>query len=229
MIKIGDVLILESRNDKEVHEYKCKVAEVFPDFIYIDYPVNQKTGKTVFLMNGMQFKASFVGKDGSLYLFDTEVRGKVRDPIPMIMLSYPDEQRLIRVQRRQYVRVEATVDVAIHPLQGEFSPFATMTTDISAGGAAIVLPERGIHIFPGMIVEAWFVLPMKSGEYHYMKVPAKIVRVFQVEGSYVQKASLQFLTISSQDRVLLIRYSFERQLAIRKKAEGTTRIKERKM
>ncbi|WP_027408604.1 flagellar brake protein [Anoxybacteroides tepidamans] len=220
MIKIGDVLILESVAEKEVHQYKCKVTETFPDRIYIDYPVDQNTGRTVFLMNGMQFKASFIGKDGSLYLFDTEVKGKARDPIPMIVLSYPEEKRLVRIQRRQYVRVEASVDIAIHPLHGEFSPFATMTTDISAGGAAIVLPEEQMNLAPEMIVEAWLVLHMKSGEFHYMKVPAKVVRIFEVEGSYVRKASLQFLDMTPQERVLLIRYSFEKQLEIRKKVEG---------
>jgi c-di-GMP-binding flagellar brake protein YcgR len=221
MIEIGDTLILESMDGKEVHEYRCKVVEIFPNYVHIDYPVNKKTGKTVFLLNGMQFKASFVGKDDCLYLFDTEVTGKVRDPIPMVVLSYPGEEQLVRVQRRQYVRVEAIVDVAVHPLHGEFPPFTTMTTDISAGGAAIVLPEdRSKQLRPGMVVEAWLVLKMKSGDYHYLKLPAKIVRVFQVERSHVYKASLQFLITNPQERVLLIRYSFDRQLEMRKKEEG---------
>ncbi|MBA2875004.1 flagellar brake protein [Thermaerobacillus caldiproteolyticus] len=219
MIKIGDTLTLESTNGKEVHEYKCKVIDVFPNHVHIDYPVNMKTGKTVFLLNGMQFKASFVGKDDNLYLFDTEVTGKVRDPVPMVVLSYPGEEQLVRVQRRQYVRVEANVDVAIHPLHGEFSPFTTMTTDISAGGAAIVLPQQVQQFLPGMVVEAWLVLCMKSGDYHYLKLPAKVIRVFQAECSDVYRASLQFLTMSPQERLLLIRYSFERQLELRQKEE----------
>lgn len=220
MLKIGDTIILESRNEKEVHEYRSKVTEIFSDHIHIDYPVNNKTGKTVYLINGMQFKASFVGKDECLYLFDTEVTGKVREPVPTVVLSYPGEGKLVRIQRRQYVRVEAAVDIAIHPLNGEFLPFATITTDISAGGAAIVLPEKTASILPGTVVEAWVVLHMKSGDYHYIKVPSKIIRVFPVEGSYVHKASLQFLTMEPKERVLFIRYSFERQLELRKKEEG---------
>jgi c-di-GMP-binding flagellar brake protein YcgR len=220
MIKIGDTLILESTNGEEVHEYKCKVMDIFPNYIHIDYPINTKTGKTVFLLNGMQFKASFVGKDHSLYLFDTEVTGKVREPIPMVVLSYPGEEQLVRVQRRQYVRVEANVDIAIHPLHGEFSPFTTVTTDISAGGAAIVLPKQFKQLSPGIVVEAWLVLQMKSGEYHYLQLPAKMIRIFQVEHSDVYRASLQFLKMTPQERVLLIRYSFERQLEMRQKEEG---------
>ncbi|BDG46715.1 MULTISPECIES: flagellar brake domain-containing protein [Parageobacillus] len=220
MLKIGDTLMLEPI-DGEGEQYKSKVEEIGDSYIHIDYPIHMKTGKTVFLLNGMQFKASFAGEDNGIYLFETEVIGKVRQPIPMVVLSYPGTDKLVRVQRRQYVRVEANTDVAIHPLQQEFAPFTTMTTDISAGGAAIVLPQpQQKQLFPGMVVETWLVLAMRSGEYHYLKLKAKIIRIFQAENSDIYKASLQFFDVSPQDRVLLIRYSFERQLEIRKKEEN---------
>ncbi|WMT18966.1 flagellar brake protein [Parageobacillus toebii] len=219
MLKIGDTIMLEPAGGEE-EKYKSKVAEISDGYIHINYPINVETGKNVFLLNGMQFKASFVGPDHCLYLFETEVIGKVRQPVPMVVLSYPGVDKLVRIQRRRYVRVEANTDVAIHPLHQEFMPFTTMTTDISAGGAAIVLPEhKQKQLLPGMVVEAWFVLAMKSGEYHYLKVKAKIVRIFQAENSDIYKASLQFLDVSPQDRVRLIRYSFEQQLEIRKREE----------
>ncbi|WP_044748031.1 flagellar brake protein [Bacillus alveayuensis] len=217
MLKIGSTLILEAIDGQTEHKYKCKVAEISPNSIHIDYPVNMETGKTVFLLNGMQFKASFIGKDQSLYLFETEVTGKIKQPIPLIVLSYPGEQQLIRIQRRQYVRVEANVDVAIHPLNGEFSPFTTITSDISAGGAAIVLPAKIKGFEPGMTVEMWLVLYMRSGKIHYLNIPSKIVRIFKAEHTPVEKASLQFLDMTQQERLLLIRYSFERQLEQRQK------------
>ncbi|AEH47420.1 flagellar brake protein [Parageobacillus thermoglucosidasius] len=219
MLKIGDILTLEPL-DGEGEQYKSKVEEIGDGYIHIDYPVHMKTGKTVFLLNGMQFKAIFVGEDNGVYLFETEVIGKVRQPIPMVVLSYPEADKLVRIQRRQYVRVEANTDIAIHPLQQEFTPFTTMTTDISAGGAAIVLPpQQQKQLFPGMVVETWLVLAMRSGEYHYLKLKAKIVRIFPAENSDIYKASLQFFDVSPQERVLLIRYSFERQLELRKKEE----------
>ncbi|HZG60299.1 MAG TPA: flagellar brake domain-containing protein [Anoxybacillus sp.] len=217
MLKIGNTLILEPIDEQTKHKYKCKVAEIFPNSIHIDYPVNMETGKTVFLLNGMQFKASFVGKDHSLYLFDTEVTGKIRQPIPLVVLSYPGEQQLTRIQRRQYVRVEANEDIAIHPRNREFSPFTTITSDISAGGAAIVLPRKIKGFEPGVRVDAWLVLHMRSGDIHYLNIPSKIVRIFKEKHSPVEKASLQFLDIKHQDRLLLIRYSFEKQLEQRQK------------
>ncbi|MBA2870148.1 c-di-GMP-binding flagellar brake protein YcgR [Anoxybacillus calidus] len=220
MLKIGSTLILEPINGQTEHKYKCKVAEIFPNSIHINYPVNMETGRTVFLLNGMQFKASFVSNDHSLYLFDTEVTGKIKQPIPLVVLSYPGEQQLIRIQRRQYVRVEANVDVAIHPLNGKFSPFTTVTSDISAGGAAIVLPHKIKGFEPGMTVDVWLVLHMRSGDIHYLNIPSKVVRIFKVEHSSVEKASLQFLNMTQQERLLLIRYSFEKQLEQRQKGIG---------
>jgi c-di-GMP-binding flagellar brake protein YcgR len=212
MLKIGSTLILEAIDGQTEHKYKCKVAEISPNSIHINYPVNMETGKTVFLLNGMQFKASFIGKDQSLYLFETEVTGKIKQPIPLVVLSYPGEQQLIRIQRRQYVRVEANVDVAVHPLHGEFSSFTTITSDISAGGAAIVLPRKIKGFEPGIRVDAWLVLHMRSGDIHYLNIPSKIVRIFKEKHSPVEKASLQFLDMTQQERLLLIRYSFEKQL-----------------
>jgi c-di-GMP-binding flagellar brake protein YcgR len=217
MLKIGETLILEPIDGQTKHKYKCKVAEIFPNSIHIDYPINMETGKTVFLLNGMQFKASFVGKDQSLYVFDTEVTGKIRHTVPLVVISYPGERHLVRIQRRQYVRVEAMVDVAIHPTNNEFSPFTTVTSDISAGGAAVVLPSNIKGFKAGIQVETWFALQMKSGDYHYLKIPSKVVRIFQSENPDILRASLQFLEMSQQERILLIRYSFERQLQMHQK------------
>ncbi|BDG36586.1 flagellar brake protein [Saccharococcus caldoxylosilyticus] len=218
MLKIGDMLTLEPL-DGGKEKYKGKVMEIGDHHIHIGYPVDEKAGKTVFFLNGMRLKASFVGQDGCLYLFETEVTGKLRRPVPMIVLAYPSADKLVRIQRRRYVRVKVNADVAIHPFHQEFAPFATMTTDISAGGAAVVLPPSyHQQLLPGMVVETWLVLAMRSGEYHYLKLKAKIIRIFQ-DANGVYKASLQFLDVAPQDRVRLIRYSFERQLEA-KKAEN---------
>jgi c-di-GMP-binding flagellar brake protein YcgR len=217
LIKVGTVLTLEPKYSEKVEKYKCKVVELDEGKVYVDYPIHMETNRTVFLLDGMQLKATFVGSDEAVYLFETEVLRRVKQNIPMIMLSYPGDEQLVRVQRRQYVRVDVITDVAVHPLDGEFAPFTTVTSDISAGGAAIVLPNEWMGLKQGMIIETWFVLHMRSGDYHYLKLRAKIVRLFK---DNVPKASLQFLDVSDRDRLVLIRYSFEKQLETRKKEQG---------
>ncbi|ABO67514.1 Conserved hypothetical protein [Geobacillus thermodenitrificans NG80-2] len=216
MIKIGDRIWLEPL-DGSTRQYQSKMLSVADGVIHISYPVDEQSGKTVYLLNGMQFKASFIGRDGALYMFDTEVKGEMRDPSPMVILTYPGDKYVTRIQRRRYVRVKAKVDAAVHPLNGEFAPFVTMTIDISAGGAALLIPPTHAPLLqPGKAVELWLVLPMRSGEYYYVKTKAKLVRIVTDEHG-IAKMSVEFTDLLPQDRVRLIRYSFEQQLDEKKR------------
>lgn len=215
MINIGDVLLLEPSHSEKVEKYKCKIVEKSENKIYIDYPVNMETNRTVFLMDGTQLKGTFVSEDGSVYLFESEVLRRVKQKIPMIVLSYPNDEYLVRIQRRQFVRVETAVDVAIHPIHTEFSPMISITEDISAGGAAIICQNTSA-ILPNMMIDNWFVLPMQNGEIHYLKLKSKVVRILERKDSK-PVASVQFVETSPSDRQLLLRFCFDRQLAYKKK------------
>jgi c-di-GMP-binding flagellar brake protein YcgR len=216
LIKIGVPLTLEPKYSEQMEKYKCKVAEMEDGKIYIDYPIDMSTNRTAFLLDGTQLKASFVGEDEAVYAFETEVLGRTRRNVPLLILSYPGDNQLLRIQRRQFVRVDAITDVAVHPLNEEFTPFTTVTSDMSAGGAAIVLPHHETGLKHGMTIEIWLVLHMRSGDYHYLRFPARVIRIFEEN---VPKASLQFLEVSDVDRLTLIRYSFEKQLETRKKEQ----------
>ena len=215
MINIGDVLLLEPSHSEKTEKYKCKIVEKSESKIYIDYPINMDTNRTVFLMDGTQLKGTFVSEDGSVYLFETEVLSRVKQMIPMIVLSYPGEEQLVRIQRRQFVRVETAVDVAMHPIHMEFSPMISITEDISAGGAAIICQNSSV-IKPNMMVHNLFVLPMQNGEIHYLKLKSKIVRVLEKKDSK-PVASVQFVDTTPSDRQMLLRFCFDRQLAYKKK------------
>lgn len=215
MLNIGDIIILEYKYSDNFEEYKCKVVEQRGNDIYIDYPINTSTNRTVFLLEGTPLKAKFATKSGSHFYFETEVKGRVKLNIPMIVLSYPGAERLIKVQRRQYVRVEISVDVSVRSRMDEFPPFTTITDDISAGGAAIMAAKNS-GLEPGMEIESWFVLPMQNGEYEYKKFSGKIVRIIAGD-THMDKVSVQFIEPAGPDRQLLLRFCFERQLAMKKK------------
>jgi c-di-GMP-binding flagellar brake protein YcgR len=215
MIKIGDNIILEHKYSDSFEQYKCKLVERKGNDLYIDYPVNMKTNRTVFLLEGTPLKANFVTESGSSYTFHTEVKGRIKLNIPMVILSYPGKDHLIKVQRRQYVRVETSIDVAVHSDKGEFAPFTTVTDDISAGGSALLI-DKNSSLKQGMELACWFVLPMQNGEYEYRKFRGRIVRIIEGQG-HKNKASVQFFDTSGTDRQVLLRFCFERQLEMKKK------------
>ncbi|MCP3738710.1 flagellar brake protein [Rossellomorea sp. BNER] len=139
MIKIGSVLTLESIVKSNKDKYKCKLVELEGERFFIDYPIHMKTEKTVFLLNKTRLKVSFVYNDKTAYFFETEVVGRVKKKIPMIELHFPGEQELVKIQRRQFVRVETAIDACVIAEKGKIP---TITDDISAGGCTVILREN---------------------------------------------------------------------------------------
>jgi c-di-GMP-binding flagellar brake protein YcgR len=217
MLKAGLTITLEpyeSSNDKE--EYRCKVADVQEGKVFIDYPVNVKTNRTVFLLDGMQLAASFIdpASAAAVYMFRTEVIGRVKKEIPMLILHDPDLSDYIRVQRRNFVRVQTAVDIAVQ-FEGQPS-FASVTEDISASGAAVKLPAA-VTAEEGSEVRLYVVIPSNTKENHYLELNASLVRIHSDEKSGRSVASFQFENISHMEQQLLMRFCFERQLQLRKK------------
>jgi c-di-GMP-binding flagellar brake protein YcgR len=131
-------------------------------------------------------------------------------------LAYPGEDHVNRIQRREFVRIDVTLDVAVHPVNNEFQPFVAVTTDISAGGAAIILP-KSTKLKQDQELIVWFSLPFQNEKIEYIKIKAKIVRFLSMENELFQKAPLQFLEIDEATRQTLLRYCFNQQIQLRRK------------
>ncbi|MDP4083899.1 MAG: flagellar brake domain-containing protein [Bacillota bacterium] len=216
MIQIGDIITLELKNSKQLEKYKCRLVDRKANEFYIDYPLSLDTNRTVFLLDGTQLKATFVGNDGtSVYVFDGEIKGRIKNNIPMLILSYPGDDKLVKIQRRQFVRIETAIDIALHPFDNEFVPFTAITDDVSAGGVSFLVTKE-IGFIQGMNVQIWLVLVVQNGEYNYMKLKGKIARIIEFNETR-NKVSLQFIESSPQERQLLLRFCFDRQLENRKK------------
>ncbi|HWK23234.1 MAG TPA: flagellar brake domain-containing protein [Ureibacillus sp.] len=215
-IKIGTALILEPTYTDEVEQFRCKIIEQENNILYIDYPVNTETNKTVFLIDGSQFRASFMTEDRVKYAFNTEVLGRKFGKIPTIELRCPPEEEIVKIQRREFVRVNTVVDVAIE-YKNQFYQF--VTEDISAGGLAIHLKDN-FPIQNGETVQLTIVLPFLNGEIRYVQTSAKIVRIF--EKNQLQLASLELIETNLIDKQYIVRFCFERQLMNRRKYEVNT-------
>jgi c-di-GMP-binding flagellar brake protein YcgR len=217
MLTIGNVLLLEPKNSVKAERYKCRLVERKRDMLYIDYPINIDTHKTAFLLDGTQLKAVFIHGQ-SAYCFDTEVTGRLKQSIPMMKLHFPGDEYMMKIQRRQFVRVETAVDVAIHPLNGEFEPFTARTADISAGGMLVqVRSNTNLELEQGLQVKTVIVLPMQSGGINYLQLKSRIVRMDETEKTHFLKYSIQFEEVSPLERQQLLRFTFQRQLELKKK------------
>ncbi|MDQ0232939.1 flagellar brake protein [Metabacillus malikii] len=215
MLNIGDVIQLETKGNV-VEKLKCKLVERKGNQLYIDYPINIDTGRSAFLMIGTELVASYITKDQIAYRFQTEVTGRVKDNIPMISLTYPGDEMLVKIQRREYVRIDTSLDVAIHPISNEFEPFTAVTSDISAGGAAILV-QRKNKLTVNQEVMVWISLPFYNEQIQHVKVRAKIIRFLDVDNELFVKIPLQFLNIEENVRQTLIRFCFQKQIQMKRK------------
>lgn len=216
MLNVGDVLILEDVDAKEVKRYKSKIVEIRSEELYIDYPFDEATGKASFLLNNQKLKAYIVTKDQNVFTFYTSIIGRKKIEIPVIIMSFPGNEYLEKAQRRRYVRVPSVVDVAVHPLFDDFKPFTTTSLDISAGGIAILAPEENEFII-GKTIVLWLVLPFEGESHRYIKTRAHIIRVNSQVVDEKQRVSLEFDGLTPTQRQDLIQFSFDQQLKHRRK------------
>ncbi|MFC9539582.1 flagellar brake protein [Lysinibacillus sp. NPDC056959] len=210
-IKIGTQLELEPTYTESVEKFRCKVVEQTENIIYIDYPINVATNKTAFLIDGSEFRASFHTDDKQSFAFSTEVVGRRAGNIPMIMLHCPKEDDFIKIQRREYVRVETPVDIAI---QFQDAKYQLVTTDISAGGLAVLL-KGVINFQAGDDVQLTIVLPYANGDVKYVITDAMVVRIFEKDAQKI--ATIQLTDTDDDDQQHIVRFCFERQLVNRRK------------
>ena len=216
MIKIGTMITLEKQaDDEELQQFRCRVVEKKGSTLYIDYPINTKTGRTDFFPNGTFLFAYFVGEDQSIYKFYTEIVNRKREKVPMLLIRF-DQNKLTKIQRREYVRVNANLDVSISDPEGELDTFTTITKDISGGGLAVTLPPD-IEVKPAMPLDLVIVLRMKDDKIDYVFTQAEAIRVFNQSEDSKQLLSMKFINIYEQDRQKIIQFCFETQLKARRK------------
>ncbi len=217
IMKVGTPITLElyKRSQNEPERYKCKLVDKEKNFIYIDYPVKMDSGKTGFFFEGTEFYASFVGEDSSVYRFETEVVARKLVNIPVLVLTSPDIDHLERIQRRKYVRVDASVDTAIQTGDKPMNSFTTVTQDISGGGAAII-PSGRHSLLPGQVLNVTLVLAMSSGQYRYIETKGKVIRVGASKGRQ-NSVSIEFINISEKHRQAIIQYCYEQQMYMKRR------------
>ncbi|SES33916.1 flagellar brake protein [Psychrobacillus sp. OK032] len=211
-IKLGTVLTLEPATSEKAEKYRCKIVDSDHHSIYVDYPVDTISGRTVFLMDGTQLRVSYTEESKAAFAFQTEVLGKRKGQIPMIKLSYPGDSEIIKIQRRDFVRVVATLDISV---QFEDEKYQFVTDDISAGGTAVVL-NRPVKFNADDAVSLLIPLGFNNGDIKYVSTTAKVIRIFQRDS--ITLASLQFSDTDEVDKQQIVRYCFERQVMLRKKS-----------
>ncbi|MBU8707726.1 cyclic di-GMP receptor DgrA [Bacillus subtilis] len=214
MIEIGETVLLEYIEENELKKAKSKAVSIENNELFIAYPVDVVTGRTVILHNDMEVTVEFVGKDEVPYRFISRIKGKVKDKLQMICLEVPPREKMKRIQRRQYVRTDAVLDVQIQP--GNEEEIRTLSYNISAGGIAVVLAD-GLSFQSGESLRLIIRLPEEEHT-RQIETEAVVRRIFNDPKSEKRKMTLEYSEIAAGDQQALLQYCIRRQLNKRRKA-----------
>lgn len=213
MIAVGDYIWIEYIENNEPKKARSKAVSVENGELHISYPVDLDSGRTVFLHKGLEITAEFMGNGQVPYQFKSIIKGKKKDPIPMIGLDIPPQEEMKRIQRRRYVRADAVLDVSVK-MEAKKTAFQTVSSNISAGGIAVVMPEH-ISAEPGEKLYVAFSLPGKENTAD-ITAEAVIQRIFYDEKADKQKMTLEFTEIGPAAQQLLLQYCMRAQLQQRR-------------
>ena len=205
-LQIGMTVLINKEFTDKGEKYRSKIIDLGNDYVMIDYPTEVDTGKTAFFMDGTQLFVSFTDKLKISYAFKTEVRGRLLQGVPMLKISYEGDDQLIKVQRREFVRIETAIDVAV---EKGHEKVQLVAEDISAGGIALNI-TKAPFLEKEEVVSLLIVLPFANHEIKYVKAKGEVIRTWDDRGRTI--ASIQFGEIDAYDRQQIVRFCFERQL-----------------
>lgn len=211
-MKIGATLYMQQGDD----QYRSRIVEIDDGKYFIDLPVDMKTYRTSDMKEGTPLQVSFIDEDSGIYRFESMVSGRKLGRVPMLIIERPDENHLVRMQRREFLRIDSEIDVAVHPKVERFHAFTTTSADLSGGGMAIKLPKHH-GLKENMEIYCWLVLSKHSGDSDYLFLPCKVLRIFQPDQKGIESASLGFVSIQEKERQKIIRFCYEKQLELKKK------------
>ncbi|WP_164525566.1 flagellar brake protein [Siminovitchia acidinfaciens] len=213
MLTIGMDLTIETDRNGMVKKYKSKVADIQQDKLYIYYPLSVTDNKPAFLPSGSKVIISFISGDSNVFLFESKVLGMQKSAVTLVELYLPEEKYFNRVQRREHVRVIAGVNVVLDfPNSGQ--KFKSVTSDISAGGCAVIVPPD-VKVQPAESGTIELSILMESGEQFQLTFTCEVIRIFTK--NKLDLMSLKYIEPTPSEQQLLTRFCFERQLSDRKK------------
>lgn len=180
-------------------------------------PVN--AGVPITVVPGDLVRCEFA-EEGMACSFVTRCAGRELGPVPRLVLQAPE--RIDRIQRRDYVRLDVSLPVRFSvvgvPGGLEYDAvltFQTRTRDLSGGGALLLAPLR---LVPGSRLDLLIELP----DARPVHTPAEVVRLADEQASLEQPGpvwatGVRFIGIDDRDREAIIRFIFGEQRERRRK------------
>nr|MBC9198675.1 flagellar brake domain-containing protein [Paenibacillus sp. PL91] len=203
--------IASSDEEEASIEYKSRIADEQEDGLFIEIPINEKTGRYKRLFLGDELSVYFISSDGIKNYFDSHVVGFLEDGIKLVKIRRPEPDRITKVQRRSFLRVSAELEIAVK--MSNHVRFVCETDDVGGGGISLICDSKW-QLVPEQVLDCWLLVPFKNGAIEHAFFQGEIVRVVELKSGKKQ-AMIKYASINDSERQKIIRYCFEKQLEYR--------------
>ncbi|MFH5184764.1 flagellar brake protein [Paenibacillus sp. TAB 01] len=214
--KVNQILHIQvnSIDEEEARqEFKSRIADVTDNYISMEVPINENTGRLKRLYVGDEISTYFLTDGGVKNFFTSSVLGFTDDVIRLVLIKKPEPDAITKVQRRNFLRVPAELEVAVN--YSEQLQFIAITDDVGGGGISF-LCDGYVTLVPQQTVSCWLLINYKSGQVEHVFFKGELVRIKPLETGN-QQVIVRYAEITDRDRQKIIRYCFERQLEFRKR------------
>lgn len=194
-------------------KYVSRIENLTDSEIVVGIPI--VSGQIVPLPVGIKVDLDVTCPD-AVYRIHTRTLKRILRPLPLLFLAKSEDVE--RVQRRNYARVDAVLDVEIEklPSKGEKVKIYGITKNISGGGMLISIRGNGdllSLIRKDDFLEVSFKIPTwKDPIYAISKVVREDVKVRDSKD-----IAIAFVSINEKNRDRIVKFVFERQRELRRR------------
>ncbi len=210
-VQSGDIIYFQFQavEGDQTEIYQAIVGRVDDDSLYIGQLSHKKSSSVKKLVLGEELYAYYLIDNEIKHYFSTIVTG-FDSTSSFSRIRKPHQEEISVVQRRQYLRVKAQIEVAI---KKEDHRFVAITDNVSAGGLSFTTDVMN-KIQKNDLLECWLLLHMKNGKIDHIPLTARVMSVID-STSLTPRYLAEYTVISEMDRQKMIRYCFERQFDFR--------------
>ena len=187
-------------------KYRTRIEEVGESILVVGAPFKQH--EVVPLREGTKVTLTF-WDEAAAYSFEGNIMQRIAVPIPMLVLALPNS--VVKVQRRNYVRVPALFALSYRSVtkDGLSGPQNSTLLELSGGGMRFLTRNR---LERNALLYVQLNLP--KGD---LQIPVRVCRAVKIEDSQRYTVSVEFHDISERERDQIIHCVFDIQRTMRKK------------
>ncbi len=197
-------------------KYESRISDI--DAEKIDLLMPYSDGDLIPLRVGTKIIVSFAG-DTAAYKFQTEIIERSRQPVPVLTAHLPEDDGIIKIQRRRHFRLELRVNVRYRRVDSEWENIEdefreSHTLDISGGGIKLLISSEE-ELKEGDLLE----LKLDVEEIEDINIISRVVNEYDLPDfpDDSEAVGLQFLDIDSQTRDTLMGWLFAQQRKLMRK------------